>query len=374
MPFGFKLGQSNMPVVGVDFGVSSLKVLQLTGDSGKIIAAGCAATPDDLIEKPAARLAHQANELPKLLRECGIKGRRAVCSVPAGHTFVQHLHVPRSEGATRAGEVQNQLRTLLGADPERFIVRLFNVCEVTRGGQRCEELLCIAIPRDIVLAHVRALAGAGLEAVGVQSEHLAAVRAFDSITRRVEDEALSSIIVDLGYGSTKVGITHGREPVFAKTVHVAGRQLDRALAKARKCAVKDSRRTGGAIALDPAQARIAAATAAMSMNESAVPGVPIARGATAPAPALASGPVVTAEDRRAGSSPQILCELGEPPVETVDTGAASTPILSAIADEIAMCVRYHQALFPGRKLDRFVLAGGEARQVELARAVGRAAR
>ena len=47
------------------------------------------------------------------------------------------------------------------------------------------------------------------------------------------------------------------------------------------------------------------------------------------------------------------------------SGAASVDLseqLDMICDELSMCLRYHQGLFPNRSVDRVIFIGGEARQ------------
>lgn len=377
MRWGFGFSKSGgHQVIAIDFGVSSLKALQVSADGpARLLGAGCIATPDEFIDQPAQRLAFQAQALPGLLKEARFKGRRAVCSIPACHAFVRNLQIPRTEGAARETQINDQLRTLTGADPSTMILRTFHVCEVNRGGKKCEEVLCLAMPRDVVLAHVRALQHAGLEAVGVHAEHAAAVRAFDQITRRETDAALTSLYIDLGYGATKVMIVNGRSLVLAKTIEIGGRQIDQALARASKRTTRDVRRAGEPLVATSPSRRLAAAQAALeeAAARAGAPATSEAHAAAAIAPAHAAA--LVAEDRRRGATPSLLHELGEPdPPGANDPGAAAAPVIEALADEAAQCVRYHAALFPDRRIDRFVFAGGEARQAEIARGVARALR
>lgn len=393
MPFGFSFGKSTVgEVIAIDFGVSSLKVLQASqGDAPKLQAIACAATPDELSEKHAERLAFQAQALPELLKQGGFKGKRAVCTLSACHSLVQHVQIPKTDGANRAALLNEQLRKVTGRDPSGLILRTFDVCDVTRSGKKCEEVLCVALPRDVVLAHVRALQNAKLEAVGVHCEQLASVRAFDRITRRAGDSALTSLYIDLGYGTTKVMIVHGRELVFGKTIQVAGRQLDRAFARAHKSTTAKVRRTGAPLVATPMTQQVRQANAALDdtaaltaklVHESQArngagapaPGPALTAGSPAPEASAPATAVADGEERRTGNTPSMLCELGESAADEPSPEAAITSVLDALADEVAMCVRYHGALFPDRKIDRFVFAGGEARQLEIARRVSKALR
>ncbi|MFZ4575444.1 MAG: hypothetical protein ACOYN0_13675, partial [Phycisphaerales bacterium] len=72
------------PPIAIDFGVSGLKVLQLeAGEQPKLVAAAYMATPDELLKDNVKRLEHQLKALPKLVKQGGFKGKRAVCTIPA---------------------------------------------------------------------------------------------------------------------------------------------------------------------------------------------------------------------------------------------------------------------------------------------------
>src|SRR6185295_259479 len=71
---------------------------------------------------------------------------------------------------------------------------------------------------------------------------MAALRAFDSITRREADQKVTSLYLDIGAGSTKVVVAHGRDMVFARSIELGGRHLGAAVA--RQLEVELSRSAG----------------------------------------------------------------------------------------------------------------------------------
>src|SRR5690606_12603361 len=69
----------------IEFGVSGVKVLQLTGSNpSTITAAAFMPTPDDLLDSPSKRLLFQMDALPKFLRGEKISATRAACLIPTG--------------------------------------------------------------------------------------------------------------------------------------------------------------------------------------------------------------------------------------------------------------------------------------------------
>jgi Tfp pilus assembly PilM family ATPase len=48
-----------------------------------------------------------------------------------------------------------------------------------------------------------------------------------------------------------------------------------------------------------------------------------------------------------------------------------TEPLRALTDEIALCVRYYEQLFPSRRIDRLIFVGGESRHTGLCQHIAR---
>ena len=92
-------GLSGSPLpIAIDFGASSLKLLQLSpGDPPSLIAAASVEVPEGLRTDPAKRLEFQFQALGKLARAVPFRGKRAVCAIPAAQTFIKHMQFPRAE-------------------------------------------------------------------------------------------------------------------------------------------------------------------------------------------------------------------------------------------------------------------------------------
>ena len=321
--------------VAVDFGASALKVLQVQtggGEASKVTAAACIPTPPELLTKDTERLAFQFDALRGVIKSAPFKGKRAVCSVSARRSLVQHLQIKNDGTGMIAEKVRAQIAASSGCDPSMLILRHYEAGEVTRSGAKCIEVIAFVMPRDGVLAHVKALKDAKLEVVGVHGEHLALVHMFDPITKRAEDDQLTSLYIDLGATTAKLAVAHGRKLALAKTLSCGV-----ALSKSRQ---QNTTNPDGSPA-------------------------PTAAEADLPSDIDTSVPV----DRRAGATPPGMVEL--PESEPNAPAIKLTPSVEQLTDEIAMSIRYHQALFPGRAINRTVFVGGGSNDTELCRHVAK---
>jgi Tfp pilus assembly PilM family ATPase len=187
-------------------------------------------------------------------------------------------------------------------------------------------------------------------------EYTATLRAFDSITRRTEDAKLTTLYLDIGGGCTKVTIAHGRNLVFARMIDVGGRHLDQAVARQLK--------------LDLAAARAMRLKMADLVKSTTVAPVPVG------AQVGSDGATAVLTDRRTGAAP-----AGHVPDVADAASVAFEPRqadlsepLEMLTDEVSMCLRYHESIFPEHRIDRAIFIGGEARHLGLCQHIARTLR
>ncbi|MBL8747180.1 MAG: pilus assembly protein PilM [Phycisphaerae bacterium] len=310
-----------LPPIAVDFGVSRLKVLQLShgpdGGGPQLLGAAMRATPPELMSQPGARLEFQAAALGELVKSGAFKGKRAVCSVSAAHTVVQHLQVTKTDGKPIDAQVHDELGKITGRDASQFILRHTEVCEVNRGGVKRTEVICLAMPRDVVMAHMKALRHARLEAVGIHAEHTALVKSLARLSGAGEGAEAAQMLIDVGGGVTKVAVSSKGALRLAKVLSIGGRDLFRSEAKAAA----------------PANSKLALRAQLEALESDDGSGVAV---------------------------------LEKPAVATLDTVAADS-----LAEEVQQCMRYYHALAPDRKIERVIFAGGESSRPELCKRLAR---
>jgi len=332
--------------IAIDFGVSSLKVLQVAaGEPPSLVAAACLETPEGLLNDHASRLDFQLEALPRLIRKGGFKGKRAVCAIPAWQTLCKQFQFPRSDGLTTAQLVEAAIPSQFGCDPSSLVYRVIESGSERQGGR--SEAIVVAVGRDVVERLMRAIVAAKLQPVGMQSEFTATLKAFSHMHRRETDLSQNTLYLDIGAHTTKVMIAHGSRLVFARVIEVGGKALDELIARQLGCNLAEARRQRLELDRTMASAQAAAQSAASLAADPdrrgpvAAPGfVDLAGAATTVAPGATN--------------------LGEP--------------LEILTDEVQMCLRHHASQHPGTKIDRAIFVGGEARHRGLCAHIARALR
>jgi type IV pilus assembly protein PilM len=334
------LGLSNtlgLPIA-IDFGTGALKVMQLaSAEPPTLHAAACLETPEALIADHRRRMEFQLSALPKLVKRGGFKGKRAVCAIPAWQTTCKHIQFPRQDGVPIAQLVEMAIPQQLGVETSSIVYRFIEVSNVERNNNKID-VVVIAVQRDVVNQLMEAIAEAKLEPVGIQSEFVCSVRAFEHLHRRDGDQDINSIFLDIGATTTKVMITHGRELVFARMIDVGGHGLDVAIAKS--------------LNIDEVTARAMRLRLDSDAERIIAPATP--HESTASVPEM---------DRRKVDTPDGFSGdvTQQPRVNVVPEGVSMCEPLEIITDEVRLCLRYHASQFPGKKVERIVFIGGESR-------------
>lgn len=351
--------------IAVDFGTDSLKLLQLiSSEPPQLIAAASIELPEHARLDPASRSAFLVESLRDLVRSHGFKGRRAICSVPAYQTLVRHLQVsPADDQAGVEAQINQYLLERLNIDPSRMVVRHFEVGQVIRDGSKKHEVICLAASREAAMGCIEIAQRAKLDVVGMHSEPLAILRAFDHLNRVEKGVGRVVCFVDIGWATTKVVITHGTDMKFTKMIHVAGDHFTRHVAQAENMAVPEARAKRRQ---DLAVLETAALSASTSQG-----GDRMASGSDQVA---VSGPGHTAAAVTATQDAgQVQVDLA--PSSVQPTGHRQLgESLDCLLDELQLCIRYHQSTFPDRPIEKLVFLGGESRHVWMCQRIARTLR
>ena len=370
--------------IAVDFGADSLKVLQvipgqsrrhLPSDPPQLVAAAAAELPEEARKDPSARSVFYGEALKELLASQPFKGRRAICAIPAYQTLIQHLQVTRVDREDYDTQVGLHLRQRLNVDPSRMVIRNYPITQVTRDGSNKHEVICMAASRDSVMRYIEIAHRAKLDVVGMECEPHAILKSFAYLFRRDNDAGRVTCFIDLGAATTKVVIAHGSEMVFAKLVHAAGDHFTRRLAAVQEMSFAEARQLRidsiagqeqprEQAAEEPEDERsIANGSSVMAIMNAQMASIgEVPEGGKGGSGSGANTEVATAEPKsRAAPAPAI-------------NKAAFNETMDCLIDELQLCSRYYQTIFPDKTIENVVFLGGESRYSENCQAIARSLR
>ena len=357
--------------IALDLGASSLKLLQLTSaETPEIIAAAELPVPDSIRSNQTAQFEYFTEHLPKMLSKGKFKNRRIVIAIPSAQSFIQHLQLPKTEDEEAfTTQLNQQLQTQVGCSPDNVVTRSIKVGNVAKHGQSRSEVICFAMAKRTVMRYIELLKRLKLEVVGVQTEMISMVRAFDHLNRRNEDANITTMYIDFGWSGTRIAVAHGSDITFARHVQIGGRDFDQFLMDELRCQPAEAR--AHRIALSEPVMRTKSNQAASKQATALLSAASEAKAREHLDPADNSSAAAVAPDRRTNQNPDELAfEMSPRNAIASSMGNVDlSELTDTITDEICMSLRYHQSLFPGRAIDRVIFLGGESRQQWLTQSI-----
>jgi type IV pilus assembly protein PilM len=224
-------------------------------------------------------------------------------------------------------------------DPNRAVLRHTVAGEVYQNQDVKQEVILMAAPRDAVDKHLNLLSKQKLEVVGIHVEPHALIECFSQLYKRKGDENVCTMFIDMGAGSTHVVIAHGKNMVFAKHIGVGGDMMNKAVADLIKCDVSKAR-------------EVRARASRLQATASRLPAGVVGLGAESNTHPLG---------KQNNGSPV----LGIEPDMVESVAQATGGMQQTLINELWMCTRYYEGIFPGRAVDRAIFVGGESRHIPM---------
>lgn len=140
-----------------------------------------------------------------------VNTKKVVCSVPESKAFVRIITIPKVEEEEAREAVRWELEANIPLTSDQVYFD-WQFLEESNGKQ---DVLTVAVAKDIIDNIVEVLALAGLEVYGLEVESIASSR---SLISQQTDPKETSLIVDIGAKRTGFIITEGIVPYFTSSV------------------------------------------------------------------------------------------------------------------------------------------------------------
>lgn len=209
------------PILGLDIGFSSVKVMQIERHNKQQLVVGYGvggfdsnAIKDGMIVDHAS-LAKSVNELFKNNIIGEITTRRVAVTIPATRTFTRTMNLPPNIREEELGEA-------VSLEAEQYIPvpidDLYIDHNVINRTDKGIELLAVAVPKRIVDSYMLLVRMLGLEPVAFDSSISAGARLFN---KQGEHNDIPAILVDFGSGSADITL-HDMTIIVTGTIPCGG--------------------------------------------------------------------------------------------------------------------------------------------------------
>jgi type IV pilus assembly protein PilM len=216
---------------------------------------------------------------------------------------VKTIRLPSLPESEMRAAIETEARTLFTSAPENLSIRFIPAGEVRQGAEVRQEVIVLAVETAAIEQLLEQFSQAGLIVDSLDFEPSSMYRGIERFVRRKEDENEVSVLVDIGAGQSQVVIGRGRDVTFVKAIDIGGQKISDCVA----------RKLG------------------LSLSEAA------------------------SLRRRFASTPSTE---KDPVRQTVLDATRS--MISDLAHEVSLCLRYYSVTFRGQRPSKLRLLGGEA--------------
>jgi len=301
-------GRNTLPI-GVDLGSSTVKMAQLRTSGGdvELLAVGLAEVPPPCREDFSQRLSFFSDSIRSIRKANAFRGRECVLSLPADAIFLHQLKLLKLP----PDRIDEALENELPYPTEDVVISYEIVSDIHDSAKAKQEIIVAAVAQATLDAYLDMANRAKLDVVGVDIEAYAIADCFAGQFRRTSSSTGAVLFVDIGAASTQVVFAENSEVVFARNLTMGCEQLDKVVAEALDIPVKEA----SAMRRDTRQAEIKGLTE--------------------------------------------------------DLHGALDSALDPLTNELAQCLRYHEATFRNGSIQKAVFSGGGAYDVNVCRAIAK---
>jgi len=215
------------PLVSIDIGSSSIKVMELdlSGEKPKLVSVGVTPTPanainNHIITKPDA----VAAAISSLLTANGINAQKAIVGIPGPCSFTKKIQMPAVSPSELAANISFEASNYI---PHRVdAVHLdYQVLDVNE--RNSMNVLLVAVKNEIIRSFSEAVSMAGLEPVIADIDYFALENMFE--LNYAEHKKKTVALINIGAKYSSVNILQDGKSLFTGDVAVGGRLYTDAL-------------------------------------------------------------------------------------------------------------------------------------------------
>lgn len=222
---------AKLPDLVIDIGHQNVKILQIqVGKKGgvRVVKAGIEPLIAAEGDEEDSQYQRMQETIPILMQRLGIKGKRAIVSLPGRSAFTRRLRVPLVRGRQLKRIVQYEARQHIPFPLDQ--VNLDYQVTESAGGDLAElEINLVAIRREIADAYAKSLKKCGIRPDIIEVSPLSIYNAYAATPHRSKDEVTA--VVSIGASSTDIVIEQNGVMQFMRSAPVAGYSLTKLLAK-----------------------------------------------------------------------------------------------------------------------------------------------
>jgi type IV pilus assembly protein PilM len=168
-------------------------------------------------------LAGEIKELLRITRPKQIKSKFVVFSVPETKAFIRTIQIPKMSRAEAKEAIKWETEANIPVSSERVYLDW----QIIGSKEKNDEVLVVAVPKEIIDSYCEAISLAGLIPLAVEIDMIATIRSLTS----EESNKNPLLVIDIGADKTSISICKNQIPYFTSSIPLSGRTFTDALQK-----------------------------------------------------------------------------------------------------------------------------------------------
>jgi len=213
--------------IGVDVGVSGVKVIELSKINGKAHLVNYGFSEEKGVDKSdwLDDYKKTAGVINKVLSESGVKSRSVYSASPAFSVFSSIINIPNVVKNDLAYAIEWEAKKVIPMPIEEMILDWKKIDKDPLAGNIGESYLLTGAPKTVVKKHLDTFKEAGLSLLGLEPETFSLIRAL------IGEDKTTVIILEIGSGTSDVIFVEKGNPIFSRSVNVGGDTITKAIAR-----------------------------------------------------------------------------------------------------------------------------------------------
>lgn len=226
--------------IGIDIGSYAVRMVQLADRGGQAVVTASAFMPID----PSLPLQGPARDqaivvaITQAMASGDFKGNRVVTSLSARHVIYKNIRIPVMPPDEIKQAVSWEASDRLHLSLDDVDLQYLNVGEVRQGSENKQEIIVLAAKKQAIKEHLNLLEECHLIPFAIETAPTALSR-WANYLQSTEQFEEATVILDLGYDSSKILICRQGRVLFYKQLDSAGRQINESLASKLNMNLRD---------------------------------------------------------------------------------------------------------------------------------------
>lgn len=215
--------------LGIDIGTSSIKVVELLLDGGKVklsnYGAFYTAGHQNAIQSRSLKMLDQqvANILKNIFQQAGITGKKASIAIPIFSSFSTLIHLPAMPQEELSKAVRYEARKYVPVPINEVQFDWMRVDHLS--DEKSIKILTVAVPNELIEKYDRIAKLLGIELVNVELETFSAARSL------VSGDSSPAMVLDVGSRNTNMSITEKGLVLVHHNLDVSGLSFTQVLSR-----------------------------------------------------------------------------------------------------------------------------------------------